>query len=211
MAGNDRLSPVNWYFCPVGAQIFTAHNSFASLNWSHGSPAGNSVGEVIGSPRPYSKGVNPGTVGTNFCGAVGDYLGIGEFLSAPRPTYPSGVPSCCNPVVIVNCQWWKPNHDNSYDTAEVLTPGYTIRKIADPENENYYRLSGPIGFDFIEYATAGTCLDREYATAAVADSNGDQFYCTFISGTEDGTEAIWQTPNIPGEIPVVQIKVMHNQ
>lgn len=209
-AGNDRLSPVNWYHCPAGAQQFMAHHSFASLNWSGGSPAGNSVGEVIGAARPYSKGVNPGTLGTNYCGSLSDYLGIADFLTTPRPTYPDGIPSCCNAPTPVTCQRWVPGHNNNLDSAEMLTSGYTLVNINHTLNSNYYRISGPIGFDFIDYATAATCGGLLYKGNCVADSDGDQYQCTFISGAADGSTAVWQTPNIPGTIPVTQIRVNHS-
>ena len=209
-AGDPRVSTLNWYFCKEGAEQFTVHHAFGSLNWSRGSPASNTVGEIIGAPRPYSRGANPGLQGTNFCGNESDYLGIEAFLTTPRPSGQGNLPLCCEGVLPINCQIWVPNHNNQLDSAVMLTPGYTLVNINHTVNSNYYRIHGPIGFDLIDYATAGRCQGVLFAGNVVADSNGDQYQCEFISGAADGSTAIWQTPNVPGEIPVTQIQINHS-
>jgi len=93
-----RSTPVTWYFCPPGAQIFPAAHSFGSFNWYKGSGVPDApVGELQAVPRPWSNGKAPAeATGQTVCAPLSAFLSGLSYLVTPRPQYPDGYPTCCN-------------------------------------------------------------------------------------------------------------------
>jgi hypothetical protein len=94
---DPRVSTITWYKAPTGALAFPDHHYFGSLNYTDRNSGTNPVGEIVGALRPWSNGATPaGILGTNFCGAAADYLGITAFRSTPMPLNSFGQPTCCD-------------------------------------------------------------------------------------------------------------------
>jgi hypothetical protein len=100
-------STIRWYFAPDGAQVYPHHHSFASLNWSGGSPATNVVGEIKGKPRPWSNGTTPECAcGTSFWGTESQFLkGAKAYLTDPHGINTCGLPEAC-PVCLLCQPFW---------------------------------------------------------------------------------------------------------
>lgn len=111
-------STIRWYWAPDDAKLFLEHTRFGSLNWSKGSSATNQIGEVIGRPRPYSKGETPAcATGSSVWGDPRWFRdGAPDYLEEPHGVNDCGLPQAC-PVL---CQPW---FDASVDDRALTTPG----------------------------------------------------------------------------------------
>lgn len=100
-------STIRWYFAPDGAEVFNHHHSFASLNWSGGSPADNLVGEIKGKPRPWANGETPSCAcGTSVWGPDRFFLeGADHYLADPHGVNDCGLPVGC-PVCLLCQPFW---------------------------------------------------------------------------------------------------------
>lgn len=144
-----ELSPITWYWCPVGALDFPEPHRFGSLNWTNGSKEINSVGEVIGAPRPYSKGaIADLTLGNDYDGDL-SWFQRGEPITGPGLIRrPSGIPE--------NCAINEPNacigatNYATYPHCLISAPGYGPVSINQFPigNESYQQNVGGYLWDF---------------------------------------------------------------
>lgn len=102
VADHSRVSPIKWYFCPPGAQLFPGRHTFGSRRWDDEAqkllPVG--VGEIPNPRPPYSKGATYAEAfGLGFCGTVPQFSNGVTLLSSPRSEFPDGFPTCCSLVL----------------------------------------------------------------------------------------------------------------
>ena len=100
-----RSSPVTWYRCPAGAQVFPGAHNFPSLNWYRGSNLPQApLGELLSAPRPWSNGKTPvEATGTKLCVVPAAFMTGLPYLSTPRDEYPDSYPKCCNLIPTACC------------------------------------------------------------------------------------------------------------
>lgn len=140
--GSDRQSTVKWYFAPTGAKYFEGMNCMQPLSWSGGSPAGNTQGEVIGAPRPYSKGVTPTCAqGTTYWGQKKWFNDGVPSLSGPWVPNACGLPSACPGP---SCQpWYTTSHGFPLRAMHSASPSLTWLRMNVNANFTYWTTSSP--------------------------------------------------------------------
>lgn len=93
---NDLGIPVKWFFAEPDAKVFPAHHLFGSGNWASDKFGWNGPGEVLGAPRKWSNGANPGgLVGDHFCGPLTGFTEGTKFPGIPLHADLDGICLCC--------------------------------------------------------------------------------------------------------------------
>jgi len=93
----DIVLPINWYFCPDGAQVLPGPHRFGSLNYLSDKNTPSPIGEVPGAARPYSKGQTPaGITGQSACGSTDDFHDGVIYSETANYPVSGGVKQCCN-------------------------------------------------------------------------------------------------------------------
>jgi len=93
-------NPAKWYFALPGAPLFTLATPFRSQLYRGVFPDDGGLGEVVGSPHTYSRGVTPAPYPTTVSGCSSDFdLQNGITLGGDHPLAPSGVKACCYSAV----------------------------------------------------------------------------------------------------------------
>jgi hypothetical protein len=92
------VATLKWYWADPGATVFPGISAFGSLNWTDRKVGYVGPGEILGSPRPYSKGAIVGRPGGIHYDGTASWFEHGQPPGSPGLIRSaSGIPLDCSP------------------------------------------------------------------------------------------------------------------
>jgi hypothetical protein len=205
---DPRVSTITWYKAPTGALAFPDHHYFGSLNYTDRNSGTNPVGEIVGALRPWSNGATPaGILGTNFCGAAADYLGITAFRSTPMPLNSFGQPTCCDAPFCVEFDTFRRARTLTHTGGSEV---YWL-ELDNPVFGQYkWHLSTDASKGFAWKASGTNCPSGIGASALVSYTGGDPttgVACLQTSSADRNSASTWLVPGTAPYLPGATIAI----
>jgi len=189
---SNRQSTISWYFAPTGAKYFQKRNCFEPLSWSGGSPAGNTQGEVIGAPRPYSKGVTPTCAqGTTVWGEDSWFNDGVPSLTGPWVANECGLPSACPGPP---CQPWFMANEAHRQVSTPSDPYYQWFATTNTATTMIFQSDLHPGWSAQSGAVDVACSGNPFRASCALVHLGVVYACTLISYNPATYTGTWQIP-----------------
>lgn len=189
--GEHVPAQITWFRAPSGALPLPVQHQYGSLNWSNRIAYPESVGEIIGDPRPYDKGATPnGLSGSQYCGThwTGTLFRSSGPFDLTKWDQPSccGDPSYCAPAAPLSVCRLAPSPSGA-----ILTfgpRGNDIQTVADPVYPFLWRLQ-------ISPDPCGAYPSQNLLTAVTSLVHPTPLFTAFAWNDWDGSNQTWQVPD----------------